>query len=121
MLQSLIHIFLRFGQFHNTVFTDIEGMFLQVGVFLKDKASIRFLRLGDSSIEVAVSKGQRYLWFEGVFHLRKLGIEENRTRPRCRQVSKSRPERAHEFLLGRLTRVDSNPWKKAKDLVKIFN
>ena len=43
LLQSLIHIVVRFRQYPNAVSSDFEGMFLQVGVIPEDQPSLRFL------------------------------------------------------------------------------
>ena len=43
LLQNLIHVLLRFRQHQFSVSTDIEGMFLQVGVPECDQPSLRFL------------------------------------------------------------------------------
>ena len=42
LLQTLIHVLMRFRQHPYAVSADIEGMFLQVGVIPEDRTSIRF-------------------------------------------------------------------------------
>ena len=42
LLQSLIHVLLRFRQYQHAVSADIEGMFLQVGVIPADQPSLCF-------------------------------------------------------------------------------
>ena len=43
LLQTLIHVLMRFRQHPYTVSADIEGMFLQVGVIPEYRPSLRFL------------------------------------------------------------------------------
>ena len=43
LLQTLIHVLMRFRQHPYAVSADIEGMFLQVGVITEDRPSLRFL------------------------------------------------------------------------------
>ena len=43
LLQTLIHVLMRFRQHPYAVSADIEGMFLQVGVIPQDRPSLRFL------------------------------------------------------------------------------
>ena len=63
LLKSLIHILFRFRQYPNAVSTDIEGMFLQVGVIPKDQPSIRFfLWRKDPSTEVSVFRYVRHIF-----------------------------------------------------------
>ena len=61
LLQSLIHVLLRFRQYQHAVSADIEGMFLQVGVIPADQSSLRFLWREDPATEVAVYQYARHI------------------------------------------------------------
>ena len=54
LLQTLIHVLMRFRQHPYAVSADIEGMFLQVGVIPQDRPSLRFLWREDPATNVAV-------------------------------------------------------------------
>ena len=54
LLQTLIHVRMRFRQHHYAVSADIEGRFLRVGVIPQDRPSLRFLWREDPGIDVAV-------------------------------------------------------------------
>ena len=60
LLQTSIHVLMRFRQQPYGVTADIEKMFLQVGVIPKDRPSIRFLWLEDPSTDVAVYQNVRH-------------------------------------------------------------
>ena len=62
LLQSLIHILIRFRQFKHAVSADIEGMFFQVGVIPRDRPSLRFLWREDPASEVAVYQYTRHIF-----------------------------------------------------------
>ena len=62
LLQTLIHILLRFRQYPFAVSADIEGMFLQVGVIPRDQPSLRFLWREDPASEVAVYQYVRHIF-----------------------------------------------------------
>ena len=62
LLQSLIHVLLRFRQYPYAVSADIEGMFLQVGVISKDRPSLRFLWREDPSTPVKVYQYERHIF-----------------------------------------------------------
>ena len=62
LLQSLIHILIRFRQHEYAVSADIEGMFLQVGVIPKDQPSLRFLWREDPATEIAVYQYVRHIF-----------------------------------------------------------
>ena len=62
LLQSLIHILIRFRQYPYAVSADIEGMFLQVGVIPNDRPSLRFLWREDPAAEVAVFQYVRHIF-----------------------------------------------------------
>ena len=62
LLQTLIHVLIRFRQHPYAVSTDIEGMFLQVGVILEDRPSLRFLWREDPAKEVAVYQYVRHIF-----------------------------------------------------------
>ena len=62
LLQSLIHILIRFRQYPYAVSADIEGMFLQVGVIPDDRPSLRFLWREDPAAEVAVFQYVRHIF-----------------------------------------------------------
>ena len=62
LLQSLIHILIRFRQHKYAVSADIEGMFLQVGVIPKDQPSLRFLWREDPAAEIAVYQYVRHIF-----------------------------------------------------------
>ena len=54
LLQTLIHVLMRFRQHPYAVSADIEGMFLQVGVIPEDRPSLRFLWREEPATDVAV-------------------------------------------------------------------
>ena len=60
LLQSLIHVLIRFRQYQYAVSADIEGMFLQVDVNPRDQLSLRFLWQEDPSEEIAVYQYVRH-------------------------------------------------------------
>ena len=62
LLQSLIHILIRFRQHKYAVSADIERMFLQVGVIPKDQPSVRFLWREDPAAEIAVYQYVRHIF-----------------------------------------------------------
>ena len=62
LLQSLIHVLLRFRQHKFAVSADIEGMFLQVGVIPKDRPSLRFLWREDPASQIAVYQYVRHIF-----------------------------------------------------------
>ena len=62
LLQSLIHILIRFRQYPYAVSEDIEGMFLQVGVIPDNRQSFRFLWREDTAAEVAVFQYIRHIF-----------------------------------------------------------
>ena len=62
LLQSLIHVLLRFRQHKYAVSADIEGMFLQVGVIPKDQPSLRFLWREDPASQIAVYQYVRHIF-----------------------------------------------------------
>ena len=62
LLQSLIHILIRFRQYPYAVSADIEGMFLQVGVIPEDRPSLRFLWREDPASDVAVFPYVRHIF-----------------------------------------------------------
>ena len=62
LLQSLIHILIRFRQHKYAVSADIEGMFLQDGVIPKDQPSLRFLWWEDPAAEIAVYQYVRHIF-----------------------------------------------------------
>ena len=62
LLQSLIHILIRFRQHKYDVSADIEGTFLQVGVIPKDQPSLRFLWREDPASEIAVYQYARHIF-----------------------------------------------------------
>ena len=62
LLQSLIHILIRFRQFKYAVSAGIEGMFLQVGVIPRDRPSLRFLWREDPASEIAVYQHARHIF-----------------------------------------------------------
>ena len=62
LLQTLIHVLMRFRQYPHAVSADIEGMFLQVGVIPKDRPSLRFLWREDPAADVAVYQYVRHIF-----------------------------------------------------------
>ena len=62
LLQSLIHILIRFRQYSYAVSADIEGMFLPVGVIQADRPSLRFLWREDPAADVAVFQYVRHIF-----------------------------------------------------------
>ena len=54
LLQTLIHVLMRFRERPYAVFADIEKMFLQVRVIPQDRPSLRFLWREDPATDVAV-------------------------------------------------------------------
>ena len=62
LLQTLIHVLMRFRQHPYAVSADIEGMFLQVGVIREDRPSLRFLWREDPATDVAVYQYVRHIF-----------------------------------------------------------
>ena len=62
LLQTLIHVLMRFRQQPYAVSADIEGMFLQVGVIPQDRPSLRFLWREDPATDVAVYQYVRHIF-----------------------------------------------------------
>ena len=62
LLQTLIHVLMRFRQHPYAVSADIEGMFLQVGVIPEDRPSLRFLWREDPATDVAVYHNVRHIF-----------------------------------------------------------
>ena len=62
LLQNLVSVLLRFRQHHFAVSTDIEGMFLQVGVLPEDQPSLRFLWWEDPTAYVVVHQYTRHIF-----------------------------------------------------------
>ena len=62
LLQTLIHVLLRFRQHPYAVSADIEGMFLQVGVTPQDRPSLRFLWREDPATDVALYQYVRHIF-----------------------------------------------------------
>ena len=62
LLQNLIYVLLRFRQHPYAVSTDIEGMFLQVGVLPSDQPSLRFLWREDPTTNVVVYQYTRHIF-----------------------------------------------------------
>ena len=124
LLQSLIHILIRFRQYPYAESADIEGMFLQVGVIPDDRPSLRFLWREDPAAEVAV--------FQYVRHI--FGSKDS---PTCANYALRRtatdntsqfPEAAQSVINNfyRDDYLESSPTieeatRKAKDLVKLLS
>ena len=62
LLQNLIYVLLRFRQHPFAVSTDIEGMFLQVGVLPCDQPSLRFLWREDPTSNDVVHQYTRHIF-----------------------------------------------------------
>ena len=62
LLQKLIHVLLRFLQHQFDVSTDIEVMFLKVGVPDYDQPSLRFLWREDPTTNVVVYQYTRHIF-----------------------------------------------------------
>ena len=62
LLQTFIHVLMRFRQHPYAVSADIEGMFLQVGVIPEDRPSLRFLWREDPPTDVAVYQYVRHIF-----------------------------------------------------------
>ena len=62
LLQNLIYVLLRFRQHPFAVSTDIEGMFLQVGVLPCDQPSLHFLWREDPTSNVVVHQYTRHIF-----------------------------------------------------------
>ena len=62
LLQTLIHVLMRFRQHPYAVSADIEGMFLQVGVIPEDRPSLRFLWREDPATDVIVYQYVRHIF-----------------------------------------------------------
>ena len=62
LLQTLIHVLMRFRQHPYAVSADIEGMFLQVGVIPQDRPSLRFLWRENPATNVAVYQYIRHIF-----------------------------------------------------------
>ena len=62
LLQTLIHVLMRFRQHPYAVSADIEGIFLQVGVIPEDRPLLRFLWREDPATDVAVYQYVRHIF-----------------------------------------------------------
>ena len=62
LLQTFIHVLMRFRQHPYAVYADIEGLFLQVGVIPEDRPSLRFLWREDPATDVAVYQYVRHIF-----------------------------------------------------------
>ena len=100
LLQSLIHILIRFRQNPYAVSADIEGMFLQVGVIPEDRPSLRFLWREDPAYDVAVFQYVRHIFgSKDPPHLCELCFEEN-SNGQPVNVPGSRSKCSQSFLHG---------------------
>ena len=61
LMQTLIHVFMRFRQHPYAVSADIEGIFLQDGVIPEDRPSLRFLWQEDPATDIAVYQYIRHI------------------------------------------------------------
>ena len=62
LLQTLLHVLLRFRQYIFAQSADIEGKFLQVGVLEEDQRSLRFLWRGNPTEPVSVFQNTRHVF-----------------------------------------------------------
>ena len=64
LLQTLIHVLMRFRQHPYAVSADIEGKFVQIGVIPEDRTTLRFLWLEDQQQTLMCTKTSHFR-FEG--------------------------------------------------------
>ena len=119
LLQSLIHILIRFRQHKYAVSADIEGMFLQVGVIPKDQPSLRFLWREDPAAEVAVYQYIRHIFGSkdsptcANYSLKRTGSDNQDTFP---EAAKS----VHRNFYMESSPTVEEASNKAKDLVALL-
>ena len=107
LLQSLIHILIRFRQHPYAASADIEGMFLQVGVIPDDRPSLRFLWREDPASKVAVFQYVRNIFVsDDSPTCEKYALR--RTTTDNASVSRSRTKRHQQLLHGWLVRIQLN-------------
>ena len=123
LLQSLIHILIRFRQFKYAVSADIEGMFLQVGVIPRDRPSLRFLWREDPASGIAVYQYTRHIFGSkdsptcANYALKRTGTDNQSDFPQAAQ-SVHRSFYMDDYLESSPTVEDAS--NKAKDLVKLL-
>ena len=124
LLQSLIHILIRFRQYPYAVSADIEGMFLQVGVIPDNRPSLRFLWREDPAAEVAVFQYVRHIFGSkdsptcANYALRRTATDNTSQFPEAAQSV------INNFYMDDY--LESSPYieeatRKAKDLVKLLS
>ena len=118
LLQTLIHVLMRFQQHPYAVFADIEGMFLQVGMIPRDRPSLGFLWR-----EYCVPVRSPHFWFKGFTDLCQLCASTI-----ARDNRKEFPETAkgveNNFYIDdyfESSATIDEATKKAQDLVKVLS
>ena len=123
LLQSLIHILIRFRQHKYAVSADIEGMFLQVGVIPEDQPSLRFLWREDPAAEIAVYQYVRHIFGSkdsptcANYALKRTGSDNQDTFPEAAK-SVHRNFYMDDYLESSPTVEEAS--NKAKDLVTLL-
>ena len=124
LLQSLIHILIRFRQYPYAVSADIEGMFLQVGVIPEDRPSLRFLWREDPASDVAVFQYVRHIFGSkdsptcANYALRRTATDNQSTFPEAAQSVLSNFY-MDDYLESCPTVEEAT--RKAEDLVKLLS
>ena len=124
LLQTLIHVLMRFRQHPYAVSADLEGMFLQVGVIPQDRPSLPFLWREDPATEVTVYQYVRHIF----------GSKDS---PICANYALQRTARDNRKKIPEATKSVENTFymddylessatideatKKAQDLVKMLS
>ena len=123
LLQSLIHILLRFRQHKYAVSADIEGMFFQVGVNPKDQPSLRFLWPEAPASQIAVYQYIRHIFGSkdsptcANYALKRTATDNHTDYPEAAE-SVHRNFLMDDYLESSSTIAEAA--KKAKDLVKLL-
>ena len=123
LLQSLIHILIRFRQFKSAVSADIEGMFLQVGVIPRDRPSLGFLWREDPASQIAVYQYSRHNFGSkdsptcANYALKRTGTNNQNDFPQAAQ-SVHRNFYMDDYLESSPTEEEAS--NKAKHLVKLL-
>ena len=122
LLQSLIHILIRFRQHKYAASVNIEGMFLQVGVIPKDQPPLRFLWREDPASEIPVYQYVRHIFGSKVspcanYALKRTGSDNQNTFPEAAK-SVHRNFYMDDYLESSPTVEEAS--NKTKDLVKML-
>ena len=79
LVQKLFFVLLRFRQHKYAVSADIEGVFLQVEVLVRDQISLSFLRRVDTTSDVVVHQYTRQpkIRLTGFAYIRQFRVAKN--------------------------------------------